>query len=322
MKNKKTLCKLFSTITLTITSIHFFNKALSFFATKNEKLFNKNGKFYNHSAGKIFYTKTGSGSPVLLIHNLDSTSSDYEWSQIISHLSQKHTVYTLDLLGCGRSDKPVITYTSFLFVQLLKDFIKDIIAEQTDVIATGDSTSILVMTSKMYPSIFHHMILVNPTDLTEANCFPTNLDCYTKQIYETPVLGTFLYYLQVSKTNISRKFENNSFIKTPKTKLSYLTRCHEAAHLQGSSGKFLFASKKFHYLGCNIANAYKDLKNPICVILGEYIEYNSDITDWSLFLNPNTEVAIMEDTKYLPQLEDPATFVDICETFFENNSID
>lgn len=50
---------------------------------------------------------------MLLLHDLHCASSGREWQYIEDALAQDHTVYTLDLLGCGRSDKPAITYTNF-----------------------------------------------------------------------------------------------------------------------------------------------------------------------------------------------------------------
>ena len=52
-----------------------------------------------------------------------------------------HTVYTIDLLGFGRSEKPNLTYTNYLYVQLVTDFIQNIIGEKTDIIASNESIS-------------------------------------------------------------------------------------------------------------------------------------------------------------------------------------
>ena len=49
--------------------------------------------------------KFGSGKPLLLIHDLDPSSSAYEWNQLEQQLAKDFTVYSIDLPGCGRSDK-------------------------------------------------------------------------------------------------------------------------------------------------------------------------------------------------------------------------
>ena len=80
---------------------------------------------------------------------MDAESSGVEWKKVAAILAEKYTVYTVDLLGCGRSEKPNITYTNFLYVQMLTDFIKHIIGEKADVVATGESAAIAVMACEM-----------------------------------------------------------------------------------------------------------------------------------------------------------------------------
>ena len=75
---------------------------------------------------------------------------------------KNHTVYTLDLLGCGRSEKPYLTYTNYLYVQLITDFIKNIIKDQPDVIATGESISFVTLAENMEHHLFKRIIAVNP----------------------------------------------------------------------------------------------------------------------------------------------------------------
>ena len=112
------------------------NKLISVFSHMTDHLPTGGGKYYHWKYGNIYYTKSGKGKPVLLIHDLDSTSSSYEWEAVIKKLSEDHTVYAIDLLGCGRSEKPNMTYTNYLYVQLVNDFIHAVIGEKTDVIAT------------------------------------------------------------------------------------------------------------------------------------------------------------------------------------------
>ena len=114
-----------------------------------ENLSSHPGHYNDWKHGRIYYTKTGSGAPLLLIHDLHPASSSYEWSRMMKKLEKTNTVYTIDLLGCGRSDKPNITYTNYLYVQLMNEFISNVINEKTDVIATGDSLSFVVMACQM-----------------------------------------------------------------------------------------------------------------------------------------------------------------------------
>ena len=74
--------------------------------------------------GTFIIPKRELGHRFFLIHDTLPGASGYEWSKIEDELAIDHTVYTVDLLGCGRSDKSSITYTNFVYVQMISDFIK------------------------------------------------------------------------------------------------------------------------------------------------------------------------------------------------------
>ena len=116
--------------TAVIATTHIINKFIFKYATINNYTFeNKSENSYGWKFGNIAYSAYGdkNASPLLLIHDLNAYSSGYEWNNVIQHLSDTHYVYVLDMLGCGHSDKPHITYTTYMYTQLLNDFITNVI---------------------------------------------------------------------------------------------------------------------------------------------------------------------------------------------------
>lgn len=313
-KSKKVFLEIIGGIIFSLSFLHAINRLMFFLATVKEHLFTKNGDYYNHSSGRMYYTKLGNGSPVLLIHDLDSTSSGYEWTEIVEKLSKNHTVYTVDLLGCGRSDKPNITYTSYLYVQQISSFVQDIIADSPECIVTGESSALVIMTARMYPNLFKKITLVNPTYFDDAKTFPGYLDKIFKNILESPIIGTFFYNLSTSRSHILRKFHTNYFFSKEKSALKYISRYHEAAHLKGSACKYLYASQRCHYLGCDVTSAFANISIPIKVIFGENLNFVEDMWDYVISLNPAADVHIIPNTKYLPHLERPSAFLKVIET--------
>ena len=53
---------------------------------------------------------------LLILHALSPDQSAAQCKSLALSLSEKRTVYTMDLLGCGRSAKPPVTYSNFLYV--------------------------------------------------------------------------------------------------------------------------------------------------------------------------------------------------------------
>lgn len=317
-KNRKTLLEVIGGIVFSLSFLHAINHLMFFLATAKEHLFTKNGEYYKHPSGRMFYTKTGSGSPILLIHDLNPTSSGYEWTEIVDKLSENHTVYTIDLLGCGRSDKPNITYTSYLYVQQLSNFVRDIIVDAPECIVTGESAALAIMTTRMYPDLFSKITFVNPTHFDEAKSFPSRLDKILKSILELPIIGTFLYNLTTSNSHILRVFHKEYFFSREKSALKYISRYHEAAHLKGSSCKYLYASQRCHYLGCDVTTAFTNINIPIKVIFGDAMSYIEDMWDYVVSLNPAANVYTIENAAYLPQLEHPSAFLKILKKDKEN----
>ena len=145
-----------------IASIALINQCLKLSATARHVLDEPESLCYHWRLGDIHYTKCGSGHPLLLIHDISPASSGYQWSHISSTLSAHFTVYTIDLLGCGRSEKPDLTYTNYLFVQLISDFIKSEIGHRTNILSTGDSAALSIMACSNSPELFDQIMLMMP----------------------------------------------------------------------------------------------------------------------------------------------------------------
>ena len=123
MKKRKKLL----TFTLILLSIQLINQLIFLTSKFKYKKIKKKYNWYPWKFGKIHYRIQGSGPPLLLIHGIGNGASSYEWRKNIPYLSKNFTVYAIDLIGYGLSAKPKFTYTAFLYVQLINDFIKDVI---------------------------------------------------------------------------------------------------------------------------------------------------------------------------------------------------
>lgn len=303
---------------LTMTSIYCINKFISVTAASKNLLTTDNGRFYEWRYGNIFYTKSGSGSPVLLIHDLSPESSSYEWSNIIKRLQRTNTVYTLDLLGCGRSDKPNLTYTNFMYVQLVTDFIKNVIGESTDVIVTGDAASFAVMACNMNYQYFNKIIMINPTDLHELNCSPDKKKNAVKFMIDLPLIGTLVYNIEMLQKKISQRLKSKYFFKSHMVPSKLIDVYYESAHLDNSHGKYLLSSIRSNYTNISISNALKKINNSLYIIESHDYKNSVDIVNEYTHLNPAIETIYLSGSKRLPQLETPDKFVHAIEVFLQS----
>lgn len=297
--------------TATAGTIAIINKLIFIKSVSNNLLSKKENNIYSWRFGDIFYKKVGTGKPLLLIHDLVTASSGYEWSKIIKELSKNHTVYAIDLLGCGRSQKPNLTYTNFLYVQLLTDFIKSVIGHRTDVIVTGSSAPFVITTCNNNSDLFDKIILINPDSLLKCGQTPNKYVKGYKFLIDLPIIGTLIYNIANSRKSITEKFLTDNFANPCMINPEIISVYHESAHLGDSSAKALYSSIKGNYTRLNINHALKNIDNSIFIIGGEY-ENNiqETITDY-MFWNPAVESELLDETSHLPQLEKPNSTIKI-----------
>jgi pimeloyl-ACP methyl ester carboxylesterase len=300
---------LLSSISLGV--LHLANRFITAAATVRELLNHHSGTYYEWRFGKIYYTKTGSGSPLLLLHDTDPMSSSYEWNEVVRDLSKDHTVYACDLLGCGRSDKPSITYTNFLYVQMISDFVKNVIGGKTDVAATGLTCSSLIMACFNDSDLFRNLVLVNPESPSKLSCIPGKNSKIRKFVVDLPIVGTSVYHMLTRKENVEYLFSEKYFYNPFKLSSKYTDIYFESAHLGEAGGKYLFSSMKGLYLNININKAVSEINNNIILIAGRHCNSIEHTVDEYTTLNPAVEVVYIDDAKYLPQLEDPEEFYDV-----------
>lgn len=301
--------------TLTSISIYSINKFISISSTMKNLLKTDPGKFFDWKYGKIFYTKTGKGSPVVLIHDLNPASSAQEWDKIYMSLSKNHTVYTLDLLGCGRSDKPNLTYTNYMYVQLVTDFIKFVIGEKASIVVTGSSASFGVMSCNMNPEYFNKLVLVNPENLNSLARIPSKRKNTLKFLIDLPVFGTLIYNILFSPIAVNNKFRNDYYYRESLISSRLLDIYYESAHINKSHGKYLFSSIKSNYTNINIVHALQKVNNSIYLIYSKENEDSSATADSYCCYNPSIETIGISNSKYLPQLETPQEFLAQLELF-------
>lgn len=303
---------------LSIVIIYFINKIITFFATYKNLVNSVSGHYYEWRFGKIFYRKEGSGPGVLLVHDLYPGSSSLEFQNIIKSLSKTNTVYTLDLLGCGRSDKPNLTYTNYIYVQLITDFIKNIIGHKVDVIATATSGSFIALACHNDNSLFNRLILINPDSLYKLSKIPSKRSKSLKLLLETPIIGTLIYHVVFSKKNIKSRMYKNNFYNKNKVYKKYINYYHESSHLDNSSSKHLFSSLKGNYINMNIVHSLKYINNSIMIIGGDsQLDIDNTIENY-MYFNPSIEYVKIKNTKYLPHLESPNDVLEQINLIFNN----
>ncbi len=312
---KQRFKKIIFTSTIITLILFVINKIISNIAILNDLLRKGYGNYYEWRFGKIYYTKHGHGTPILLIHDLTVYSSSYEWKKTVKKLAETNMVYTIDLLGCGRSDKPVLTYTNFLYVQLLSDFIKNIIGEKTNIAATGLSGSFVLMLCNNEPSLINKIILINPESIAYINQPQTKRKKMLKLLLSVPVIGTTAYNIMINKKKLEHMFCNNLFYHKNNINQKDIDTCFEACQLSGPNGKYLLGSICGGYLSINITHALKSINNSIYIIGSSEISDNQSVIENYVSYNASIETTYIEKAGKLPHMESPDKITEYINIF-------
>ena len=298
---------------LAALTMHVINRVEFSLSTVNNTLSSPNNKYYEWRFGKIRYTQKGNGSPLLLLHDLTKGSSSYEFNKILDELAETHEVFAVDMLGYGLSDKPNITYTSYLYVQSVIDFIKNVIGKKTSILATGDAASIAVMTAHNDGEIIDKILLINPQNLNRLNRIPSKRTRLLKFLIDTPVLGTFVYNMVTTKEAFRKSFSEKLFYNPGMITEGILDAYREASHQPDCTAKYTFASYMGRYMNTNIVHALKQIDHSIYMINGTEKKDIQTTVDAYLSHNPSIEAFPVSYTRQYPHLERSKAVLDQLE---------
>ncbi len=284
------------------------NRSIFKMATSGNVTKKYQGLSFQYSQGRINYIKKGSGSPILLVHELAPYNSLYEWSKIIDTLAKERTVYAIDLLGCGHSSKPAIRYTSFMFTQIIYTFIESVIKEKTMIITSGISGAFAIMASAGFSDKVGRVICVNPPDISSISARPGNAALVPRVLTSAPVTGAYMYNTVMSKGSLAATVAKSFRSLKNDVSRESLNVFYENAHIGGPSNRHLLNSINAGYL-------WTDLKHGAGKCPDLKIIYSGDVTDAARIageyreLNPTVITAAVFGALKYPQLEKPALFL-------------
>ncbi len=186
--------------------------------------------WYEWRGYRIAWTRRGTGPAVLLVHSIHAAGWSYEWRHAVDPLAAAgHTVWTLDLLGFGRSDRPDIEYSARLYVDLLRDFITEAIAEPTVLIASSLSGAHAVAVAAGFRPV-SALVLVGAPGITVLAKPPKPPNDATHAMIVAPFAGQALYNALVTKPSLAfflrRTYDDDRRV-TPELLDAYSATAHQ-----------------------------------------------------------------------------------------------
>jgi pimeloyl-ACP methyl ester carboxylesterase len=268
------------------------------------------GRFWNSEEGDVFYTKQGKGKPpILLVHGVYAGASSYEWRKNFDALGEHFTVYAIDLLGFGLSDKPKTRYTAELYVRLLASFVREVIGAPTAIIASSLAAAYTIEAAILEPELFKDLVLVCPSGLTNlADDSRSIVQEARYLLVSSPVVGTSLYNAIASKASIRSYLQENVYFDPSYVTAEMVNHYSTASHQYGSQ----YAAQSFvgGQLNHSVEESLPQIKpNSLTLIWGREAR-QSPLPHAEAFLagNPIAELKVIDKAGLLPHDEQASAF--------------
>ena len=215
---------------------------------------------------RVAFTKRGSGPPILLIHGIHAAAWSYEWRNNVDALARSNTVYTIDLLGFGLSERPAIRYSARLYISLISDFVSRVIDEPTVLVASSLSAAYAIVLAARDPHRFPAVCLIAPSGLVRMN-EPVGIGGEAGRLaVDTPIAGTAMFNALVSGPQLRRYLKNvysNDAIVTKELVDIYYATSHQRG-ARHAPAAFLSG-----HLNIDVRHALRRLSQPALLVWGE-----------------------------------------------------
>lgn len=268
---------------------------------------------------RISFTRRGSGPPILLIHGIHAAAWSYEWHDNVDYLARSNTIYTIDLLGFGRSDRPAIRYSGRLYISLISDFVDQVIADPCVLIATSLSGAYAIVLGARDPQRFPAIGLIAPTGLVRLNK-PAGISGEASQLaVQAPIVGTAMFNGLVSRRSI-RSYLKKTYVDDSIVTHELVEIYYWASHQRGAR----YAPSAFisGHLNIDVRQALRRLSQPTLLIWGEEgIAAPAEESRAFRALKPDLEMALLSPAGDLPHDERPDDFNVIVSSWLNRLSL-
>jgi pimeloyl-ACP methyl ester carboxylesterase len=224
-------------------------------------------KRYSWRDGEIGYAVRGVGTPLLLLHGIYATACGYEMRRLFAPLAERYRVYCPDLIGFGLSDRPAMAYTPVVFMQMIRDFVQDVIGRSCIVVASSLTAAYVIQLAFDHPGLFRRLVLALPTGIEQlADRTPSAKKTAATALFTSPVVGEALFNALVSKPSLRYYLEKQSYSDAGAVTDEMVAYYHAAGHQKNA--RFAPAAFVGQQLNWPVRHAFANLTQPVMVVWG------------------------------------------------------
>lgn len=222
---------------------------------------------------KVYYTKTGHGSPVILLHG-GLSNSDY-WGNKVKALAAKYTVISLDSRGHGRSSRDEKPYGYDLMADDVVAVLDSLKIPRADIVGWSDGAIIGI-----------DLALRHPDRIGKVFAFAANTQTSGVKdgVEKNPTFAAFI------------ERAGKEYAKLSPTPKQYDAFVEQISHMWASQPDWTDAQ-------------LAAIKTPILIVDGDHDEaIKREHTEYIASTIPGAGLLILPNTSHFAFLQDPALF--------------
>lgn len=256
----------------------------------------------------IHFTKHGSGQPIILVHGF--AGSIYTWRKLIPLLSSNFTVYTVDLLGFGLSDKPADgNYTLAAQGELLLKFMDALNIPSAVLVGHSMGGVVVAYAGTKEPAKVNALILISP------GFYGKGAPAFLKYLFFplNRIMARQFYTKSVRAQNLTRYFYDKSLLNDEIIN-EYLLPAKTPGAVEALE----------HMMATVTTQTYEDavryITQPTLIVWGEKDQANLPADGKRLKRDiKNSSLVYIPECGHYVQEEKPAQLAHVIKEFFNNN---
>jgi pimeloyl-ACP methyl ester carboxylesterase len=252
----------------------------------------------------IHYAEAGQGPTVLLLHGLWGGTN--EWEAVIQPLSEHHRVIAMDFLGFHGSDKPDAHYHNALLAQFLAGFIDALDLKGVTLMGHAMGANAATYTAYHYPDRIRALVLVDGAGYRNPD-----------RDLSAPLSEGMINFRRIATGSSIAATER--FLKRRVLDSSLVTQDWAADAFTMWLRSARVIGDMLREGGDLTADEMRAIRLPTLVVWGaEDRVFSPENAERLVADIDDSRVVIIEDSGHLPQLEQPAAFLDAVLPFLDS----
>ncbi len=268
-------------------------------------------EMFNWREHQVAYYTAGptDDDPLVLIHGHNAAASAWEMREPFRRFGAQHRVYALDLLGYGGSDRPAVDYTPALYIDLIRDFLREVVRRPSIVVASSVSAAHAIQIAADDPEWITRLVLIAPIGLIPERTRNPAGPAVTA-LFRSPVVGEALFNALVSRPSLRYFLAGQTYYDKDCVTDDLIEINYQTAHQPGA--RYAPAAFVGGGLYHDVQDAWPRVGQPVLLAWGDQATF-TPVSDAAPFLalNPGAQREVFQACGIIPHDEQPEAFATV-----------